>query len=266
MRSSISIRGLEQFSSKRLHKALWALQHDHLKAVLEAQDLQRELHRRYGHPIKDTELAKVSMERSKLSRGRATKQGEEDEAAVMGYLGRSARTATYTSSSPSSAIFVSSGTNTFSNSQHRSRSTSQGLRATHYHHRRGSMPTTSVEMERAATRRSSCSATTSVAASSNSTTLSRATPAVSNLELSISRLGSRSNSMSHGMKRIQDSVDNLLTRVASSTLGDNQNKNTPGPNATFDVVVPPSINNEDTVLLEPFVYPRLSGSRRNTVI
>ena len=278
VRNSISIRGLEQFSSKKLHKALCTIQHDHRNAVLEAQDLQQELHRRYGHPIKDSELAKVSIERSQFSRVRATKQGEEDETAVMGYLGRSIPTTVSISSSRSPSA---------SNDHHRSRSTSQGRRASQ-HHRRGSMPTTSIEMERAATRRSSGS--TNIPRSATSHSLSTLTHSVSSDQISKSLPGSRSNSMSHGMKRVkssfnvpgsrdnsmshgmkrvQCSVDSLLTRA---TRGDGRNKNTPGANATFDDVVrPPSsittprINKADTALLEPFVYPRPSASRRNTV-
>ena len=220
------------------------------------------------------------MERSQLSRDRATKQGKEDEAAVMGYLGRSARPAgTYTtpsSSSTSSSTASSSSGSRSATNHHRSRSTSQGRRV-NQHHRRGSMPTTSTEMERAAIRRSSCSTSTSAAATSNPTTVSRPTPAASNVQTSRSQPGSRTNSMSHGMKRVQSSVDSLLTRVASATRGDYQSKNVPGSNATFDDAVvlrpppfsisTPSLNNkrEDTALLEPFVYPRPSASRRNTM-
>lgn len=73
------------------------------------------------------------------------------------------------------------------------------------------------------------------------------------------------------MKRVQSSVDSLLTRVASATRGDHPGKDAPGPNASFDDVVvrpPPSSSlnkREDTALLEPFVYPRLRGNRRNTM-
>ena len=48
VRSSISIRGLEQFSSKRLHRALWALQQDQIHAVLEAQIIQRDMQHCYS--------------------------------------------------------------------------------------------------------------------------------------------------------------------------------------------------------------------------
>ena len=83
----MSLRGLEQFASKRLHRALWALQADHLHAVLDAQAYQCQLHRLYGRPVKDTDLAEVSREKSQQFRERAVQQGREDEAAARRYLG-----------------------------------------------------------------------------------------------------------------------------------------------------------------------------------
>lgn len=85
VRSSISIRGLEQFSSKRLHRALWALQQDQIHAVLEAQDIQRDMLRCYGAaPDPHDMLAKISAERSLEARERALRQGLEDESVILG--------------------------------------------------------------------------------------------------------------------------------------------------------------------------------------
>jgi hypothetical protein len=97
VRSVISIRGLEQFSSKRLHRALWALQADHRAAVLTAQDQHREL--LGGYPSLTTknlmadELAWISHDKSRSSRERAARQGKEDEAAVLSYIARSSSAA-----------------------------------------------------------------------------------------------------------------------------------------------------------------------------
>ena len=84
VRSSISIRGLEQFSSKRLHRALWALQQDHIHAVLEAQHIQRDMRRCYGAAPDPHDIAKISAERSLEARKRALRQGLEDESVILG--------------------------------------------------------------------------------------------------------------------------------------------------------------------------------------
>lgn len=88
IRASISIRGLEQFTSKSHHRLLCQMQYDHLWAVLDAQDRQREQYRTYGHVQNPNDLAKVSSERSLASRKQALRQGKKDEEAVLGYLGR----------------------------------------------------------------------------------------------------------------------------------------------------------------------------------
>ena len=92
IRSSISIRGLEQFTSKSHHRLLCQLQYDHMWAVLDAQDRQREQYRSYGHVQDPNDLAKVSSERSLSSRKQALRQGKKDEEAVLGYLGRASST------------------------------------------------------------------------------------------------------------------------------------------------------------------------------
>ena len=84
VRSSISIRGLEQFASKRLHRALWALQQDQIHAVLEAQDIQRDMLRCYGAAPDPHDIAKISAERSLEARERALRQGLEDESVILG--------------------------------------------------------------------------------------------------------------------------------------------------------------------------------------
>jgi len=80
VRSSISIRGLEHFSSKRLHSARLALQEGTIHAVLEAQDMMRDKTRCSGV---DSAIAQISAEHSLWARQRALRQGMEDEAVVQ---------------------------------------------------------------------------------------------------------------------------------------------------------------------------------------
>jgi hypothetical protein len=82
VKSSLSIRGLEHFCSKRLHKERLALQQDHIHAVLETQDMQRDMARRSGIAPVPLAIAKISAEHSLQARRRALRQGMEDEAAV----------------------------------------------------------------------------------------------------------------------------------------------------------------------------------------
>ena len=104
LRSSTTVRGLEQAFSKSLFRALVAIQNDHRRAVLEAQDRQRELHGSSNAAMMEAELARISLEKSLTSLERAERQGREDEIAAMDYL---MRRSTPTSSSASSASFSS---------------------------------------------------------------------------------------------------------------------------------------------------------------
>jgi len=94
LRKTISLRGLEQFFSKRTLRALKEEQTDVIFGVLEAQQLQRQVsphcYGGYGGP---NELAQLSADLSRSARDRAGRQGREDEASVVAYLGRSTRAA-----------------------------------------------------------------------------------------------------------------------------------------------------------------------------
>ena len=91
MRSNISLRGLEQFISKRIQRCLILEQQDVIYSVLEAQELQLQFSSHFGTFNGPEELAKVSAERSLPSCERALRQGKEDEAAVLSYLGLTSR-------------------------------------------------------------------------------------------------------------------------------------------------------------------------------
>jgi len=78
VRRSICIRGLEHFCSKRFHRARFACQRDHILAVLEAQDIQRDL----GVTPDSSVLAQISAQHSLDARERARRYGMEDEAAA----------------------------------------------------------------------------------------------------------------------------------------------------------------------------------------
>ena len=131
IRKTISLRGLEQFFSKRTLRDLKEEQQDVIYGVLEAQELQRQVDRHMYGAYGPKQLAKLSAELSQSARDRATRQGREDEAAVVSYLGRTSRAA----AEPGFAFH-----------QHSSSSSSGTGRAT----RRGSMPT-STEMVNANT-------------------------------------------------------------------------------------------------------------------
>ena len=91
VRSNISLRGLEQFLSKRIQQCLILEQQDVIHSVLEAQELQFQCSSHFGTLYGPEELAKVSAERSLPSCERALRQGKEDQAAVLSYLGLSTR-------------------------------------------------------------------------------------------------------------------------------------------------------------------------------
>ena len=91
VRSNISLRGLEQFISKRIQRCLILEQQDVIYSVLEAQELQLQFSSHFGAFNGPEELAKVSAERSFPSGERALRQGKEDEAAVLSYLGLTSR-------------------------------------------------------------------------------------------------------------------------------------------------------------------------------
>lgn len=91
VRSNISLRGLEQFLSKRIQQCLILEQQDVIYSVLEAQELQFQCSSHFGTLYGPEELAKVSAERSLPSCDRALRQGKEDEAAALSYLGLSTR-------------------------------------------------------------------------------------------------------------------------------------------------------------------------------
>ena len=131
IRKTISLRGLEQFFSKRTLRDLKEEQQDVIYGVLEAQELQRQVDEHMYGAYGPRQLAKLSAELSQSARDRATRQGREDEAAVVSYLGRTSRAA----AEPGFAFH-----------QHSSSSSSGTGRAT----RRGSMPT-STEMVNANT-------------------------------------------------------------------------------------------------------------------
>lgn len=86
VRSSISIRGLEQHSSLRLHRALSALQQDHIHAVLGAQDMLRDMTRCSGVAPDPLAIAQISAEHSLDARKRALRQGMSDEDVAFAYL------------------------------------------------------------------------------------------------------------------------------------------------------------------------------------
>jgi len=104
LRSSMTVRGLEQIFSKTLYRTLVAIQNDQRRAVLEAQDRHRQLHGSSNAAMMEAELARISLEKSLTSLERAERQGREDEIAAMDYL---MRRSTPTSSSASSASFSS---------------------------------------------------------------------------------------------------------------------------------------------------------------
>eukprot|EP00563_Minutocellus_polymorphus_P009505 CAMPEP_0181023286 /NCGR_PEP_ID=MMETSP1070-20121207/1971_1 /TAXON_ID=265543 /ORGANISM="Minutocellus polymorphus, Strain NH13" /LENGTH=310 /DNA_ID=CAMNT_0023100293 /DNA_START=17 /DNA_END=949 /DNA_ORIENTATION=+ len=91
IRSNISLRGLEHFVSKRIQRSLILEQQDVIYSVLETQELQRQCSPHVGTLYGPAGLAKLSAERSLPGRERALRQGKEDEAAVLSYLGRSTR-------------------------------------------------------------------------------------------------------------------------------------------------------------------------------
>ena len=98
IRKSISLRGLEHFFSKRILNDIKEEQQDVICGILVAQELQRrqrqeqvdQQHNTLGGP---RQLAKLSAELSQSARDRALRKGQEDEAAVVSYLGRTAREA-----------------------------------------------------------------------------------------------------------------------------------------------------------------------------
>ena len=89
LRSSMSLRGLEQFYSKRVHRNLVSEQTNAIFGVLELQDELDELSRSIGTQFdKEKRLAQVSTDASLPARERAFVQGREDEAAIQKYLQR----------------------------------------------------------------------------------------------------------------------------------------------------------------------------------
>ena len=90
LRSSMSLRGLEQFYSKRIHRILLQEQLHAICDVLEAQEYLNESARCSQHGVVDREakIFEVSAEATLAARQRALRQGQEDEAAVKTYLGR----------------------------------------------------------------------------------------------------------------------------------------------------------------------------------
>mmetsp|Transcript_32053 Transcript_32053/g.94328 ORF Transcript_32053/g.94328 Transcript_32053/m.94328 type:complete len:506 (-) Transcript_32053:160-1677(-) len=296
LRSSISIRGLEQFSSKRLHHALCALQHDHLWSVLEAQEEQRVRHRCYGHSRSARDLAKVSAERSATSRDRAMRQGREDMVAVLGYLGRSsagvaqhARSPSYSSSGAAVRRSTVGGTS----SQHKPPTATASA----------TRPTTTTTTHRLVARRGSMP---TISSSEKDLVLKRSPSSTSTL--------GRQPVSARALHRVQGSFDSLLTRSTTASSSNNTNHNNghttslpssggkainaPGANATFDAffvnpltkrmaTANPAVNYDAAAsssssssyssysptsaaaapLLEPFVHPRGrsdGGSRRNS--
>lgn len=93
IRKTISLRGLEQFFSKRTLRDLKEELQDVIYGVLEAQELQRQVSEHLYGAYGPRQLAKLSAELSEPARERATRQGREDEAAVVSYLGRTSRAA-----------------------------------------------------------------------------------------------------------------------------------------------------------------------------
>mmetsp|Transcript_30386 Transcript_30386/g.88860 ORF Transcript_30386/g.88860 Transcript_30386/m.88860 type:complete len:427 (-) Transcript_30386:144-1424(-) len=236
LRSSISIRGLEQFSSKRLHHALFSLQHDHLWSVLQAQEEQRVLHRCYGIPMEaQQELAKVSADRSRTSRDRASRQGREDELAVLGYLGRFPSRRTDSSVSPSS----SSQNNTTRPKSSTAANNTNRRRAP----RRGSMPTTPFEKALVLPRPSAASSTFGLL--TRSTSVSKNDTGKSN-RTSSGAAGGNANTTT-------------ATNVNATVDAKNSAEDDRGPSGFSHAA-----SSSPAVLLEPFVYPRLRGNRRNS--
>ena len=91
LRNSMSLRGLEQFYSKRIHRTLLQEQLHAICDVLEAQEYLNESARRCAHQHavdREAKIYEVSTEASSAARQRAYRQGQEDEAAVKTYLGR----------------------------------------------------------------------------------------------------------------------------------------------------------------------------------
>ena len=90
LRNSMSLRGLEQFYSKRIHRTLLQEQLHAICDVLEAQEYLNESARRtHQHGVdREAKIYEVSAEARQAARQRALRQGHEDEAAVKTYLGR----------------------------------------------------------------------------------------------------------------------------------------------------------------------------------
>ena len=103
LRSSMSLRGLEQFYSKRIHRNLVQEQMNVIYDVLELQDQLNESSRSFGTQFdKEKRIAQVSTDGSLPARERAIVQGREDEAAIKKYLQRErSNSMTYTSSAAS---------------------------------------------------------------------------------------------------------------------------------------------------------------------
>ena len=89
LRSSMSLRGLEQFYSKRIHRNLVQEQANVIYDVLELQDELNESSRSFGTQFdRAARIARVSSDGSLPARERAIVQGREDEAAINKYLER----------------------------------------------------------------------------------------------------------------------------------------------------------------------------------
>lgn len=89
LRSSMSLRGLEQFYSKRIHRNLVQEQMNVIYDVLELQDQLNESSRSFGTQFdKAKRIAQISTDGSLPARERAIVQGREDEAAIKKYLQR----------------------------------------------------------------------------------------------------------------------------------------------------------------------------------
>lgn len=87
LRSTMSLRGLEQFYSKKVHRALQEYQMNFIYDILELQEAINDASLSFGTQHDKAErIAQKSAEGSLPSRERAIVQGREDEAAIKKYL------------------------------------------------------------------------------------------------------------------------------------------------------------------------------------
>ena len=89
LRSSMTIRGLEHFYSKKIHRNLVQEQANVINDVLDLQDQLNDSSRSFGTQIdKEKRIAQISADGSLPARERAILQGREDETAIKKYLQR----------------------------------------------------------------------------------------------------------------------------------------------------------------------------------